>query len=157
MRSAAPPPRLITWRATTAPACSATSPVPSREPSSTTSTAVGAAADLGRKLLEDDADVLALVVGGDEDRDLAAEVLGVAVAAEALPGEALEDRLELARHARALRQRPQDQHEQDQDREDRDADDPGPVLALEGEGGEDRVEELRARDERQAERDARAG
>ncbi len=102
------------------------------------------------QLLENDADVLPLVVGGNEDRDLAAEVLGVAVAAEALPREPFEHGLELARHARALRERPHDQQEEDQDREDRDADDPRAVLALEREGGENRVEELRAGDERQA-------
>ncbi len=78
----------------------------------------------------------------------------MAVAAEALPGQALEHRLELARHPRALRERADDQDEQDQDREDRNTDDARPVLALEGEGREDRVEELRAGNQRQAEREA---
>ena len=97
MRSAAPPPRLITWRATIAPWARATSSVPSREPSSTTSTAVGDAADLGRDPVEHRADVVGLVVGGDEDADPVAELLRVAGDAELLPGEALEHLGELAR------------------------------------------------------------
>ena len=60
------------------------------------------AADLGRHLVEHVADVLGLVVGGDEDRDLAAEALRQARLAELLPGQPLERRRELARVARGL-------------------------------------------------------
>ena len=49
--------------------------VPSREPSSTTSVAVAHAADRGRDPVEHLADVVGLVVGGDEDADAIAEAL----------------------------------------------------------------------------------
>ena len=109
------------------------------------------AADRGRDLAEHVADVLGLVVGGDQDRDLVAEALGQPRLAELLPGEALERGRELARVARRLRERPQDQQEEDEDREDGEAEDAAAVAFLEGEGGEQPVDDFGAGDERQAE------
>ena len=109
------------------------------------------AADLGRHQVEHVADVLGLVVGGDEDRDLVAEALRQLRLAELLPGEPLERRRELARVARRLRERPQDQQEEDEDREDGEAEDAAAVALFEGEGGEQLVGDFGAGDERQAE------
>ena len=53
-----------------------------------------AATHFARELLKHDADVLSLVVGGHEDRDLPSEMGGVTIAAKTLPGEAFEHRLE---------------------------------------------------------------
>ena len=108
-------------------------------------TSVGDAADLGRHLVEDVADVLRLVVGGDEDRDLAAEALRQPGLAELLPGQPLERRRELARVARRLRERPQDQQEEDEDREHGEAEDAAAVALFEGEGGEQPVGRFRCR------------
>ena len=110
-------------------------------------------ADLGGDPVEDRADVVGLVVGGDEDADLVAEALRMAGDAELLPGEALEHRRELAGDPRALAQRPQHEQEEDQDREHGDADDPGPVLALERERREQRVGDLGRGDDQDPERD----
>ena len=111
------------------------------------------AADLARHQVEHLADVLGLVVGGDEDRDPAAEALRQLRLAELLPGQPLEHRRELARVARRLRERPQDQEEEDEDREDGEAEDAAAVALLEGEGGEQLVGQLGAGDDRQAEPD----
>ena len=51
----------------------------------------------------------------------------------------------------ALRERPQDQQEEDEDREDGEAEDAAAVALLEGEGGEQSVDDFGAGDERQAE------
>ena len=115
------------------------------------------AADLGRHLVEHVADVLGLVVGGDEDRDLAAEALRQVRLAELLPGQSLERGRELARVARRLRERPQDQQEEDEDREDGEAEDAAAVAFFEGEGGEQAVDDFGPGDDRQAEAGARAG
>ena len=53
-------------------------------------------ADLGRDPVEHRADVVGLVVGGDQDRDPVAEALRMPGDAELLPGEPLEHRRELA-------------------------------------------------------------
>ena len=143
----------MTWRATTAPWAAATSAVPSREPSSTTSTAVYEAADLGGDAVQDGADVVGLVVGGDEDADLVAEVVRIAGDAELLPGEALEHPGELARDPRSLAQRPEHEQEEDQDREHGDAHDPGAVRALEREGRQQGVGDLGGGDDQDPGRD----
>ena len=109
------------------------------------------AADLGRHLVEHVADVLGLVVGGDEDRDLAAEALRQSRLAELLPGQPLQRRRELARVARRHRERPQDQEEEDEDGEDGEAEDAAAVALFEGEGGEQAVDDFGPRDQRQAE------
>jgi hypothetical protein len=59
-------------------------------------------ADFARHQVEHLADAVGLVVGGDQDRDLAAEARGQLRLAELLPGEALEHRRELARVASRL-------------------------------------------------------
>ena len=149
MRSAAPPPRLTTWRATIAPWARATSSVPSREPSSTTSTAVSTPQTSAGIRSSTCADVVGLVVGGHQHADAVAKAVGVPGGAELLPGEALERAGELAREPRGLGQRADDEPEEDHDREDRDADDPGAVLALERERRQQRVGDLGAGDDRQ--------
>ena len=108
-------------------------------------------ADLRRHPVEDVADVVGLVVGGDHDRDLALEALRQLRLAELLPGEPLERRRELAGVAGRLRERPQDEQEEDEDREDREAEDAAAVALFEGEGGEQRVGDFGAGDDRQAE------
>ena len=90
MRSAAPPPRLITWRAT----------IGAVRPGDLVGAVARAVVDdedrgldpahLGRDPVEHRADVVGLVVGGDQDADAVAEALRVAGGAELLPGEALE-------------------------------------------------------------------
>jgi hypothetical protein len=107
------------------------------------------AADLGRHLVEDDADVLGLVVGGDEDRDLASEAVGQPGLAELLPGQPLERGGELARVAGGDRERPQGEQEEDQDREDGQSEDAAAVALFEGEGGEQAVDDFGAGDHRQ--------
>ena len=115
------------------------------------------AADLGRDPVEHLADVVGLVVGGDEHADAVAEALRVAGGAELLPGEALEHGRELGGDPRVLAQRAQDQQEEDHDREDRDAEDARAVRALEGEGREQRVGDLGPGDDRQRRARRRAG
>ena len=97
------------------------------------------------------ADVLGLVVSGDEDRDLAAEALRQVRLAELLPGEALEHRRELARVSAGLGDRPQYEQEEDEDGEDGEAEDAAAVALLEGEGREQLVGDFGAGDDRQPE------
>ena len=110
-------------------------------------------AHLGRQAIEDVADVVDLVVGRDQDRNPVAKALRLAGGAELLPGEPLERAAQLLREPRSLRERTQNQQEEDHDCEDRDADDAGPVLALEREGGEQRVGDLGPGDDRERQRD----
>ena len=72
-------------------------------------------ADLIRNPVEDVADAVGLVVGGDQHADPVPEALRMARGDELLPGEPLEHLGELAGDSRPLRQRPHDQQEQDQD------------------------------------------
>ena len=109
------------------------------------------AADLVRDPVEDVADVLGLVVGGDDDGDPPPEPLRQRRLAELLPGEPLEHRGELARVAGGLRERSQDQDEEDEDREHGEAEDPAAVALFEREGREQRVGDFGAGDERQPE------
>ena len=152
MRSAAPPPRLVTWRATAAPCSRAMSPVRSREPSSTTSTAVATPHTRLGDAREDVADVVLLVVGGDDDGDLVLEALGQPGGAELLPRDALERRRQLALDAAALQQPAQREQEQHEDREHGEAEDPPAAAALEGEEAQHGVQHVGRRDERQRER-----
>jgi hypothetical protein len=69
-------------------------------------------------------------------------------APELLPGEPLEQGGELLVHSGALGQRPEHQEEEDRDREHREAEDPAAIPLLEGEGREQRVEELSPGDDR---------
>ena len=72
-------------------------------------------ADLIRNPVEDIADAVGLVVGGDQHAELVPEALRMARGDELLPGEPLEHLGELAGDPRPLRQRSHDQQEQDQD------------------------------------------
>src|SRR6202012_4053150 len=95
------------------------------------------------------ADVFGLVVGRDQDRDLVLEAGGHAGLAELLPGEALERRRELARGTRPDRERAQVNDERDEEGEDGKAEVAAAVALLEGEGGEQAVDDFGAVDDRQ--------
>ncbi len=108
-------------------------------------------ADLGRHQVQHVADVLGLVVGGDEDRDLAAEARRAG-----RPGGTPPRRAPRARRraggscAPACESARRIEQEEDEDREDGEAEDPPAVALLEGEGGEQLVGQLGAGDDRQA-------
>ena len=100
---------------------------------------------------DDGADVVLLVVGGDDHGDLVAEALRHPVGAELVPRDALERRGQLALDPPVLHLAAQHEHEQDGDREHREAEDPLPAAALEGEEPQERVGELGAGHEHQRE------
>ena len=152
----APPPRLITWRATVAPWARATSSVPSREPSSTTSTAVATRRPRPGSGRAPRRRCRPRCRRGPARRSGRGSAPGSRRRGTA-PRRAPRAPPRARCDPRALAERAQDEQEEDEDREDRDADDPGAVLALERERHEQRVGDLGAGDDRQPEGDQRAG
>ena len=110
------------------------------------------AADLGRHPVEDVADVLGLVVGGDRgSRSCPRKRSGSPAwrnSSQARPSSAAESWRALRAACESARRIEQ---EEDEDREDGEAEDAAAVALLEGEGGEQAVGDFGAGDERQAE------
>ena len=151
MRSAAPPPRLITWRATAAP-CGArdvagaiAGPVVHDQHRGLDPAHGGGDSRQHR------ADVVLLVVGGDHDRHLVAEPVRQAGEAELLPRDSLEHRGQLAVDPAGERHVAQQQDEQHEDREHGQAEDPAAAALAERERLEQRVRDLGCRDDRERE------
>ena len=149
MRSAAPPPRLITWRATATPCA----------PRDLARTVAGTVVhhqhrgldsahplrDLGQHL----ADAVLLVVGGDHHGHAVLEPFRQPGRAELVPRDALQHPCQLAIDASRQGHVAQQQDEHHEDREHREAQDATAAALAEREEAEHRVGDLGRRHERQ--------